>query len=410
MMPSVSSDAARPPRILFLVPGDYESLVTKGVAGGVLDRDESGFFERVLTVHPFSNVRRTIHLNDVHTVHELARPRVGGSAGKLLRYLAWGPTVIRSTVAVARLARRESIDIIRATDPHVVGLFGWMTSRLVPGARFCVSIHADYEKRHALDPAHGAPTIFGRRWPAARLARFVLRRASLVMPIRESLVASVLSAGVAPDRICVIPHGIDTDWAEAPLDEVALRRGLNIPAGRPIVSFVGRLSAENYVDDVLLAAMRLAEDSDAVFVLAGGGPLEHRLRARVEGSPALRRSVVLTGFQPLEVTRQLRRISTAALCLMGGFSLIEACVAGCPVVSYDVEWHHELVATDRTGALVAEGDVAGVEQALRHLLRDRAAAAQMGRTARGLALSRHSSHQAAAQRRACYERLLTQSA
>jgi len=42
---------------------------------------------------------------------------------------------------------------------------------------------------------------------------------------------------------------------------------------------------------------------------------------------------------------------------MGGFSLIEAYAAGRPVVSYDVEWHSELVKNNETGFLIPESMV-----------------------------------------------------
>ena len=75
---------------------------------------------------------------------------------------------------------------------------------------------------------------------------------------------------------------------------------------------------------------------------------------------------------------------------MGGFSLIEACAAGRPFVSYDVEWHHELVVNGVTGRLLPEHDTMGVADALAALLEDQALADRLGEGACRLVHSRYS--------------------
>tara|TARA_Y100001960_G_C13895202_1_gene458071 strand:+ start:276 stop:425 length:150 start_codon:yes stop_codon:yes gene_type:complete len=39
------------PSILFIVPATYEALKNKGVENLILERDENGFFEKVITLH-----------------------------------------------------------------------------------------------------------------------------------------------------------------------------------------------------------------------------------------------------------------------------------------------------------------------------------------------------------------------
>jgi hypothetical protein len=60
-------------------------------------------------------------------------------------------------------------------------------------------------------------------------------------------------------------------------------------------------------------------------------------------SKNLQKLIRIIGFQSRDFVISLRKESALALCLMGGFSLIEACAAARPVIAYAVEWHLELV-------------------------------------------------------------------
>lgn len=58
------------PSILFIVPTDYESLIKKGVAYQVLERDEGSFFNKVITVHPNASRTQSLTLNEIHQLVE----------------------------------------------------------------------------------------------------------------------------------------------------------------------------------------------------------------------------------------------------------------------------------------------------------------------------------------------------
>jgi len=85
----------------------------------------------------------------------------------------------------------------------------------------------------------------------------------------------------------------------------------------------------------------------------------------------------------------LRRVSEVSLCLMAGFSLIEACAAKRLIISYDVEWHSELVKNNETGFLIKEHDVDAVVNALDWLLEHPVKSEAMGQKEKALAFERH---------------------
>ncbi|MBP7669756.1 MAG: glycosyltransferase [Ferrovibrio sp.] len=399
-----TSAAAARPRLMVIAPADYDSSVRKGVSELLQDFDEQGFFEAVHFAFPFTHHTRQHHLSDCHVVHEYGLDWFAPTRNRRwLRRLMAPLHLLRTSLALRDLARKEEINIIRSTDPCFSGLFALIVARL-SGKPFCVSLHADYDKRYELDGAAGAPTLMGSRRLALLIERFVLARADRVLPIRESLSAYALRHGAKPERIRVIPHGADLSLFTTPQQELPVPRD-----GRAIVSFAGRLSKENYLDDILAAAAILGvARQDFRLVIAGGGAEEARLRKKVATDPVLRRCVEFTGFISRAAVAALRQESVASICTMAGFSLIEACAAGSAIVAYDVEWHSELVRDGETGFLVPEHDTATLARRIGQLLDDPAQARTFGVAARDLAVARHSLAAASANKRRHYAEWLAE--
>ena len=260
-----------------------------------------------------------------------------------------------------------------------------------------------------LDDGITIAEVFGSYALARRLERFVLLGAAMVLPIRESLSMQAVAHGARAESIRVIPHGIDLRPFEAP-PRNQIRSLFSIEANIRIISFVGRLSRDNYVFDMLEVVRLLSKKRyDFILVMAGAGKEEERVTQMLQRCAFLAKHVLLTGFLPRDVCHDLRRASEVSLCLMGGFSLIEACAAGSPVVSYDVEWHGELVKSGETGFLVREGYIEGVSTALDWLLNNSEQGRVMGQKAKALAFERHSMANASATKIRCYSQLLSKS-
>ena len=195
----ISTDNSKP-RIMFLVSAEYDSLVEKDVLHMVTERDEGGFFSRVVTVHPFAHHTRKISINDTHTINEISvRDFPGAKDYRLFRFL-WAPLhIIRTLWCLRSLCRQEQIDIVRATDPYWMGLLGIVLHCLEPQLRLCVSIHSDYDKRFQLDGSKGAPVVLGSRRMAKWIEKIVLHSANMVMPIRKSLGDYAVASGADRD-------------------------------------------------------------------------------------------------------------------------------------------------------------------------------------------------------------------
>ena len=397
---TLKNDLKQDLSILFIVPSDYASLLEKGVASMILERDEGGFFKRVFNVHPYASKTQSFDLNGNHQLIEFGPDYpfsfLNFKGGGLINYLLKPAFVFKRLIL---LVKKENIHVIRATDPYWCGFYAWAVSKLT-GIPFCISIHADYDKCYSLDGRKGGTPLLFKIFE-----KFVLPRAKLVMPIREYLVPGILKRGGPPNRIRVIPHGVVMeDFSKPERDDVWEIFG--VPSGKKILSFVGRLAKENYVYDIVAMAKHLSERRDDFVVLLVGSGSEHeKLKALVQECN-LSPFVIFTGFQPRERIILIRRQSFIALCLMGGFSLIEASAASIPIIAYDVEWHSELVKNGKTGFLIEEGNLEALMKAVVYLLDHPGETREMGANARELAVARHDFSYTSEVKKNCYQELL----
>ncbi|GJL61929.1 MAG: hypothetical protein NPIRA04_05830 [Nitrospirales bacterium] len=370
--------------LLFISSSDWDALVTKGVTDMLLERSEGGYFSKVISVHPLAHNSRTIPIAQNHDLIEFGFDAFpGGKSSRLLRHVYAPLYILKAAWEIRRLIRIHSIDIVRASDPYWAALCGWLGS-VGMSANFCISIHADWDHFYSLDPQFGAPKILGMRFLAKVLESFLLKRAKCVLCIRKSLFAYAERSGARSEQLRYIPHGVDLEYfQEAP------PRPNGLPQGRKLVVFAGRLSRQNYVDDVLAVAQYLAPRGDSVVVFAGGGPEEDRLKHVVSHNPDLAHTVYFTGFVSRESVIALRFSATVNLVPMGGYSLIEACASGRPTVAYDVQWHSELIEDQCSGLLLSEGDVSGLARAVESLLNDPRWADEIGAVGRTRAFNLH---------------------
>ena len=390
---------------LFIVPSDYDSIVSKGVLFRIFELDESGFFQRVVTYLTEPARTADVVLNGRHRIVQYgpAFPLPLPKGGPLRWLLVRVNRVLRMPLFLTKLlgiARQERIDIVRATDPYWCGFLAWATSRLV-GVPFCVSIHADYAKVYRL-AGQNLPRLFGL------LERFVLGRADLLMPISHYLARKAVQVNQeCRARIRVIPHGIEPDRFLRPKD-VHLRETFGIPDDRSVINIHGRVARDNYVYDALEVARRLRDRGDFVLVYVGDGPEMAPLQKRIEAD-GLQDCVQMIGFQPSETVASILGKASLGLCLLSGFVLIETCMSGVAPVCYDIEWHRELVTDGETGFLIEDGDVNGLTKKVSFLLDNPEIAAEVGGRAQRLALERHTLLESSERKKSCYRELLGRS-
>ena len=142
---------------------------------------------------------------------------------------------------------------------------------------------------------------------------------------------------VPEQRIHVIPGGVDLDRFDIARSRDECRRALGWPEGRPIVLCVRRLVRRVGVDTLVEAAAALRARVPAALVLiAGRGPLESELQARIVAL-GLANHVRLLGFvsdEKLPLAYRAADLSVVPTATLEGFGLItvESLAAGTPCV------------------------------------------------------------------------------
>lgn len=329
--------------------------------------------------HPAFEVREGV---EIHRT-----PPVGGrrASGKWLA-LPW--------FFLALLRHRRRFDVVCCVDYRGIGLAA-LAARPLVGRKVLFQTSTDgtisgAAVRRGLGRLGLAPD--GRMadaltWPI----RAAYGRADRFACVSSAIEAEVLRSGVPRDRVMYLPHSVDTSLfaPAAPDERAASRDALGLPAGGVVAVFVGRLSREKGVMD-LLEAWRSMDVPGARLVLIGpdmpGHPWDAGAPARafVAGN-RLQESVRFTGsLPPVEVARWLRAADVAVQPShfeAFGISAAEAMAAGLPVVASDVGGLKDFVENDVNGVRVPPQDAAALREALRRLLSDAALRARLGAAA-----------------------------
>jgi glycosyltransferase involved in cell wall biosynthesis len=190
-----------------------------------------------------------------------------------------------------------------------------------------------------------------RTGPFRYVERGLARKADRIVAITDSLRRfTVERVGVPAGKVETIHYGLDDPpepWGENLPDDV--------PDGARVLLAVARLTPQKGLDTAVRALPLLPDDT--VLVVLGEGPDRVRLD-RLARDLGVERRVFLPGRVP-DVAAWLRR---AALLVHParwegfGLGVLEAMLAGLPVVASDVSSLPELVIEGETGYLVRPDD------------------------------------------------------
>jgi glycosyltransferase involved in cell wall biosynthesis len=251
-----------------------------------------------------------------------------------------------------RELRATGADIVHTHLVHA-DVYGGLAARL-GGARLVSTKHND-------DPFRVGPFRHVERRLAAMSAGIV----TITDSLRRFTVERV---GIPAEKVTTIHYGLDElpeAWGENPPDDV--------PTGARVLLAVSRLVPQKGLDVAVAALARVREHHpDVVLVVLGDGSE----RPRLAGD-----GVHLLGRVP-DVAAWLRRAELLvhpARWEGFGLALLEAMLAGLPVVATRVSSIPEIVVAGETGLLVPPDDADALASALLRVLDDPAGFGAAGR-------------------------------
>mgnify|MGYP003333530657 FL=1 len=237
-----------------------------------------------------------------------------------------------------RAARKEIEKIIGEFKPDLIHTHTFKAGALVRSVRKGVAVVHTFHGHHLYDPEFG----FVKRSILNMWERRLAKRTDAIVTIGERVKRELLEVGIGKESQYIsIPPGISDLKLGS---KTAAMKKLGIAKERrPIVVWLGRFTEVKRPDRVI----ELAKKAEGFFfVMAGGGELEESIRA---SAPA---NVLVAGWQKKE---EMWAIADIALCTSDSegmpLSLIEAQMAGIPVVSTNVGSVDEIVVDGVTGRL-----------------------------------------------------------
>ncbi|MCW2714696.1 MAG: glycosyl transferase, group 1 [Frankiales bacterium] len=288
---------------------------------------------------------------------------------------AYAPGVPLVHLPLPRLALYEAWQRLRRPPvQHATGAVDVIhgTTMAVPPrtAPLVLTVH---DLAFLADPSHFTRRGLGFFARGLEIAR---RDADLVLVPSEAVRVECLAAGFSPERLRVVPHGVDVA-AATDADVARVRAAYQLDG--PYVLWTGTREPRKNLSGLLSAFSQLEADADLVVVGPEGWGED--LGSRLAATPRVR----VTGFVPDADRDALYAGAELFLfpSLREGFGLpvLEAMAQGTPVVTSA----GTAMAEFAVGALVEPTDSGAIARAVDELLADDARRASLGQQARSRA-------------------------
>jgi len=261
---------------------------------------------------------------------------------------------------ICEVARQEKADIIHAHSPSLNGIPAWRAARKL-------GIPVVYEVRAFWEDAAVDQRKFSPGSMKYRLSRFLesqlFKHVDHVTAICEGIRAELIGRGVAPDRLSVIPNGVDPDDFDSleATDGVARKYQLK---DKRVLGFIGSFYRYEGLQLLIRAVEIISRHRpDVGLMLVGGGEMESALAEQVRRS-GLEQVVLLPGSRPPSEVRDFYaamdilvypRLSERITNIVTPLKPLEAMAMGKLVVGSNVGGLSELIRDGETGFLFEAG-------------------------------------------------------
>jgi len=210
-----------------------------------------------------------------------------------------------------------------------------------------------------------------------RVLRFILRKIDYVQTISVQTQEKLIQAGFSDRQIRFIPNGIDGTQA--------VERANSGPTNSKqtlVFGYCGRLRLVKGIDvliDAFAALVKLRPELDVKLRIAGGGSAQESFMRRCEQLGVAEQIEWLGRIEDTAAFYQNLDVYIQPSFAEGlPNSVMEAMLAGLPVLATDIGGNNELIEHDQQGWLFAPGDANALSVLMQRCADDRAALLQLG--------------------------------
>jgi glycosyltransferase involved in cell wall biosynthesis len=236
-----------------------------------------------------------------------------------------------------------------------------------------------------------------KRWILLTAERVACACAHVVLCNSKSLRAEALALGLAPaGKLLMLgegsSNGVDVErFSPGPSN---VRDKFSIPGDVPVVGFVGRLTRDKGLPELIQAFDRILVAEPAAHLLLVGwfdaaeDALDAELRSRILNHPRIHCTGFVSDSAPYYRAMDVMVLPT----WREGFpnAVLEASATGIPVVTTESTGARDAVAPEVTGLLIPSGYPEAIYESVIKLLRDPERRFHMGRAARAWVVEHYS--------------------
>lgn len=273
-------------------------------------------------------------------------------------------------------------DLVRKTQPHIIQTHAVKSHFLIRLSGLWktlpwVAFHHGYTAESARDLAYN------------QFDRWSLRPPAHIVAVSHAALAQLTAKGVDTSQALVLHNAIDAAWI-AGIDSSAsmkllMERHGNIAADEVIVLGIGRLSKEKAFIDLVAAMAQLVRLRPALpvrLLILGEGPEQSSIERAIQRA-GLENVITLAGrvrdVRPYY--RVARLVAIPSLSEGSPNVLLEAMLAGIPIVATTAGGIPEIVQHEHSALLVPPRDTAGLARAMASVLEDTELARRLTRNA-----------------------------
>jgi glycosyltransferase involved in cell wall biosynthesis len=207
-----------------------------------------------------------------------------------------------------------------------------------------------------------------------KVETFILNRADIVLAQNAENMSYAIQLGVDTSRTRITPLGVGIDKAHFAQLRDRMDVSSDIQAWQIKNEFllfcISRLESLKMVDHAIRACTVLKEAQISFKIVLIGEGRERKNLENLANQLDLNENVIFAGNRSQEWIAGLMSRADLNIAPLCGRALLEASLSGCPAVSYNVDWHSEIVKSGVTGELVDNLDFVALGEAAKKILLD----------------------------------------
>jgi glycosyltransferase involved in cell wall biosynthesis len=245
--------------------------------------------------------------------------------------LIGGYRYFRSIKEINEVIEKEKPDIVELGGTYIIAPFLKKGSYLLS-----IFYHADAKREIGLLPL---PATLKREF-FMFVVENCLRKADVVLAPSQRCVKELKECGL--ERVVYTPLGIDVSLFSPDKHSPLVKRRYGIPEGKCTLIYVGRLSPEKRIKDLLKSLSYLDPERFHLLVV-GSGPLQRLIKSAIKKYknisyiPYLSQEELAALYASSDIFVSASKFETF------GFSFLEAQASGLPVCAYDLDLETQLL-------------------------------------------------------------------